>query len=111
MLNSDYKTPDRTQDYVMVRKNSSMRSSTILSGKAYSKSAKIRQIKQSRGAFKYLPVYFTNDLVHGSWWMVVGSLLGTIIPIVPLFDIYLHFFSIPERFFFKLIYTIYFTHY
>ena len=24
-------------------------------------------IKGRRGAFKWLPVYFSNDLVHGSW--------------------------------------------
>jgi len=28
---------------------------------------------QRRGAFKWLPVLCENDLVHGSWWFVVGS--------------------------------------
>ena len=29
---------------------------------------------QRRGAFKWLPVLCENDLVHGSWWFVVGSI-------------------------------------
>lgn len=28
-----------------------------------------------RGAFKFLPVFFSNDLIHASWWFVAGSLL------------------------------------
>jgi hypothetical protein len=32
-------------------------------------------------------------MVHGSWWMVWGSIAGTVIPIVPLADIWAHFFT------------------
>lgn len=46
-----------------------------------------------RGAFQWLPVYFSNDLVHGSWWFVVGSILATIIPIVPLADLFFPFWT------------------
>ena len=40
-----------------------------------------------RGTFKWMPVYFANDLVHGSWWYVWGSIFATVIPIVPLIEI------------------------
>jgi hypothetical protein len=49
------------------------------------------KIKDRRGAFKFLPVYCSNDLVHGSWWFVLGSVLGTVIPIVPLVDLFYPF--------------------
>eukprot|EP00600_Ochromonadales_sp_CCMP1393_P004390 CAMPEP_0174960330 /NCGR_PEP_ID=MMETSP0004_2-20121128/3648_1 /TAXON_ID=420556 /ORGANISM="Ochromonas sp., Strain CCMP1393" /LENGTH=568 /DNA_ID=CAMNT_0016208699 /DNA_START=212 /DNA_END=1918 /DNA_ORIENTATION=+ len=32
------------------------------------------QIIAKRGALKDLPVLFANDLIHGSWWFVVGSI-------------------------------------
>ena len=75
---------------------SHMRSFIKREGKAATRAGKIRQIRSSRGAFKFLPVCFSNDLVHGSWWFVVGSLMSAIIPIFPLIDIYLPLFSIPE---------------
>jgi hypothetical protein len=31
-------------------------------------------ILAKRGALKDLPVLFDNDMVHGSWWFVVGSI-------------------------------------
>ncbi len=31
--------------------------------------SKKERVTGRRGAFKYLPVYFTNDLVHGSWYV------------------------------------------
>lgn len=38
-----------------------------------------------------LPVYCSNDLVHGSWWFVLGSVITTLIPIVPLVDLFYPF--------------------
>ena len=32
------------------------------------KRSKIERIRARRGSFKSLPVYFSNDLVHGSWY-------------------------------------------
>lgn len=32
------------------------------------------RIISKRGALKFLPVAFSNDLVHGSWWFVIGSI-------------------------------------
>lgn len=46
-----------------------------------------------RGAFKWLPVCCSNDLVHGSWWFVVGSIIATLIPIVPLVDLFYPFWT------------------
>lgn len=57
-----------------------------------------------RGALTWLPVYCSNDLVHGSWWFVWGSLGCVIFAIIPIIDIYSTKFnlveeSIPEKFF------------
>lgn len=44
------------------------------------------RIRKKRGAFKFLPVFLSNDIVHGSWWFTCGSLLSAIIPIIPLMN-------------------------
>lgn len=46
-----------------------------------------------RGAFRWLPVLCSNDLVHGSWWMVWGSLGCALFAVVPLIQQYLVFYS------------------
>ncbi len=46
------------------------------------------RILKRRGAFDWLPVAFSNDLVHGAWWFVLGSFIAMIIPIVPLVDLF-----------------------
>lgn len=44
-----------------------------------------------RGAFIWLPVLCSNDVVHGSWWFVWGSFYSTILPIIILLNNkYLH---------------------
>lgn len=43
---------------------------------------------QRRGAFRWLPVLFSNDLVHGSWWFVIGSALTMLFSIYPLVQKY-----------------------
>lgn len=45
------------------------------------KRTRIEKIIARRGAFRSLPVAFTNDLVHGSWWYVIGSLFTVIFPV------------------------------
>lgn len=42
------------------------------------------RIKRKRGVFKCLPVYFSNDLVHGSWWFTIGSAFTVVIALIPL---------------------------
>ena len=39
------------------------------------------RIIRKRVVYKWLPVLFANDLVHGSWWFIVGSLYITVIKI------------------------------
>jgi hypothetical protein len=41
-------------------------------------------IVQRRGIFKWLPALCSNDLVHGSWWFVWGSLLTSVFAVYPL---------------------------
>mmetsp|Transcript_11728 Transcript_11728/g.25625 ORF Transcript_11728/g.25625 Transcript_11728/m.25625 type:complete len:440 (-) Transcript_11728:534-1853(-) len=40
---------------------------------AHDMKSRREQIIAKRGALKDLPVYFLNDLIHGSWWFVIGS--------------------------------------
>lgn len=64
-------------------------------GKATTKKGKTLQIMRARGAFHFLPVLCSSDIVHGSWWYVWGSLVSALIPFVPLIDIYVVFFRVP----------------
>lgn len=50
-------------------------------------------IVMRRGAFTWLPVLCSNDLVHGSWWMVFGSLGCAVTAVIPLIQGYLTFYS------------------
>ena len=74
---------------------SSMRLATDISVEDQKSRRRNRKMKiiARRGAFKFLPVYCSNDLVHGSWWFVVGSVLATVIPIVPLVDLFYPFWA------------------
>lgn len=54
----------------------------------YDRDARISQTIARRGAFRWLPVAFTNDLVHGSWWFVFGALLTTVISVIILLNSY-----------------------
>lgn len=46
--------------------------------------------------FKWLPHYYSNDLVFGSVWFCIGSFISSIIPIIPLVDLKYKFFNIPN---------------
>lgn len=50
-------------------------------------------IVQRRGALKWLPVMFSNDLVHGSWWFALGSLITMLFSIYPLVQKYTYAYS------------------
>lgn len=80
------------------RKLSRMRDSINLEskGSALTDRGKIARIRCTRGAFLWLPIKYDNDLVHGSWYFVYGSFLSTLIPMIPLIDIYTRFFYTPE---------------
>ena len=65
-------------------------------GKATTKRGKKLQILRARGVFYYLPVLFSNDLVHGAWWYVLGSVGGLVLAIIPLIDIYSNIFGVTE---------------
>ena len=55
-----------------------------------SKEVRNARIKKRRGAFRYLPTYFANDLLHGSYWFLWGSVLAMVIPILPILSILYH---------------------
>eukprot|EP01038_Epipyxis_sp_PR26KG_P013674 gene13674-18349_t len=41
-----------------------------------------------RGALKFLPVLFGNDLIHGAWWLVFGSIMFTLSSAIVLYNSY-----------------------
>lgn len=41
-----------------------------------------------RGALKWLPILYDNDMVHGSWWFVIGSIGFIITAVVTLINSY-----------------------
>jgi hypothetical protein len=57
-----------------------------------SKEVRNARIKRRRGAFKWLPTHFANDLLHGSYWFLGGSVLAMLIPVVPILSILYHFY-------------------
>lgn len=67
----------------------SFRSASILRQSLipYSKDGQtIISTKARRGAFVWLPVFFSTDLEHASWWFVLGSIVFTFIPLVDILD-------------------------
>jgi hypothetical protein len=70
-----------TAYYKLHHSRSVMRRSIAQAIDAHTYKTRIEKIISRRGAFKWLPVAFTNDLVHGSWWYVIGSFFGVIFPI------------------------------
>jgi len=69
---------------------------TFLRDTSESKEARVKRILDRRHIFHWLPVAHENDLVHGSWWFVYGSILTTIIPIVPLISLFIDFWDDPN---------------
>ena len=51
-----------------ITNQSIMRRSVAMEMDKFDKRSKIERIRARRGSFKSLPVYFSNDLVHGSWY-------------------------------------------
>lgn len=41
-----------------------------------------------RGVFKKLPILFSSDLIHGSWWFVFGSLWVMLVSLIVLCSTY-----------------------
>lgn len=81
------------------RKMSMMRQSTIGNSEQQPKTneERIRAIKSRRKSFSFMPVYFSNDMVHGSWWFVLGSFLSMIIPILPLLRQHISFMNLDKN--------------
>lgn len=73
--------------------SSSMRLATENGNRLNRMKSRRERILSRRGAFQFLPVLCSNDLVFGSWWFVVGSIIATIIPIVPLVDLFYPFWT------------------
>lgn len=68
--------------------SSVMRQSLTESMDRYDLRSKAERVKLRRGAMTYLPVYFGNDLVHGSWWFAAGSVSVIVFSVVILANSY-----------------------
>lgn len=64
--------------YLLRSKQSVMRRAVTRAMDKFDMRSKKERIISKRGAFKWLPVAGSNDLIHGSWWFVFGS-LGAVI--------------------------------
>ena len=53
-----------------------------------SKAERKKTILERRGCFRWLPIFFHTDLVHGSWYYVLGSAVSGMIPAIPLISLY-----------------------
>eukprot|EP00597_Dinobryon_sp_UTEXLB2267_P003350 CAMPEP_0170061732 /NCGR_PEP_ID=MMETSP0019_2-20121128/3199_1 /TAXON_ID=98059 /ORGANISM="Dinobryon sp., Strain UTEXLB2267" /LENGTH=437 /DNA_ID=CAMNT_0010267655 /DNA_START=258 /DNA_END=1571 /DNA_ORIENTATION=+ len=65
-----------------ITNQSVMRRSVAMEMDKFDMRSKIERIRARRGSFKSLPVFFSNDLVHGSWWFTIGSVVYTITSLV-----------------------------
>jgi hypothetical protein len=54
----------------------------------HSESMQHQIVFNKRGAFRWLPLFSSNDLVAGSWYYVWGSLLCILIPCFPLIHLF-----------------------
>ena len=52
-------------------------------------------ITRRRGAMKYLPVYFSNDLVHGSWYVLMRPLTTPAVFVSAPFAPYCTYYTVP----------------
>jgi hypothetical protein len=67
---------------VAMTNQSVMRRTLAKAMDSFDSRSKIERVVARRGAFKYLPVYFSNDLVHGSWYNRFHSMMPTHIEVV-----------------------------
>lgn len=88
-------TSNNHDSELSIRERSSMRSKFLdfkdsVVDHSYDKNETINQRNvrirnRRRGAFTWLPVIFGwNDLLHGSYWFLWGSILAMLIPVIPL---------------------------
>lgn len=72
--------------------SSAMRRAITRAMDAHDRRSRYDRIIAKRGAMKWLPVLGSNDLIHGSWWFVVGSIgvvLTSVCVVVNKFDVFL----------------------
>lgn len=47
-----------------------------------------QSIRDKRKSFRWLPVYFSSDMVHGSWWYTISSIISTLLCMFVLLNAY-----------------------
>ena len=65
------------------------------------------RIRNRRGCLRWLPVFFANDLLHGSYWFLWGSIFAMVIPIIPLVALYEELWENHEAFYPKKYTAVY----
>lgn len=71
-----YKEQQRV--FIMRSRQSVMRRAVTMAMDRYDERSKHDRIVGKRGAFIYLPVFLSNDLIHGSWWFAWGSIMWVV---------------------------------
>ena len=69
-------------DSIATHSHSAMRSAITSAMDSFDDDTRKRHMVNRRGAMKWLPPLFANDLVHGSWWFVVGSIVMLVMSLV-----------------------------
>jgi len=67
-----------------------MRSAIAFGMDQFDNRSKVERIIARRGVMSYLPVFFSNDLVHGSLWFIIGSIAFVISSAVILANSFTH---------------------
>jgi hypothetical protein len=76
--------PPRLSFLIGMPKSSAMRRAVCRSIDQAQKQSLVDAIVHKRGVWKWMPVLGSNDLIHGSWWFVIGSVgvVGTAVVMV-----------------------------
>ena len=75
---------------ILQRYTSTMRSATASAMDHMDTADRKAHVIHKRGALKWMPVWFANDMVHGSWWFVVGSVAFVVSSVVMLENSFHH---------------------
>ena len=70
----DYSNNSSNNKPTHTKKSSIMRRAIARAMDKYDQRSKLERVVARRGAFSWLPVIGSNDLIHGSWWFVIGSI-------------------------------------
>lgn len=84
------------QPPALVSSRSVMRSAITYEMDRFEIRSRTERIVSRRGALRWLPVLFKNDLVHGSWWFTIGSFLMVASSVVIVWNSYIRVYGLED---------------